>query len=167
MYAEEAPVEYTHVVFFFSSRRRHTRCGRDWSSDVCSSDLEGRFWLPFRQEIEIRRRATWLDMPARGIIRGRWEIDGYALNLGLATSWFAGEEITAVPKAERDSFPWTEPLDAAVQAGAQPLRRGGPPGRGARGGEDGRPRGPSGPPAPPPPGGGVSRRRAPDRRGGP
>src|SRR2546422_9847287 len=26
-------------VFFFSSRRRHTRCSRDWSSDVCSSDL--------------------------------------------------------------------------------------------------------------------------------
>src|SRR4249920_411972 len=25
--------------FFFSSRRRHTSCGRDWSSDVCSSDL--------------------------------------------------------------------------------------------------------------------------------
>src|SRR6266550_501371 len=27
------------VCFFFSSRRRHTRCSRDWSSDVCSSDL--------------------------------------------------------------------------------------------------------------------------------
>src|SRR3712207_8380022 len=27
------------VVFFFSSRRRHTRYWRDWSSDVCSSDL--------------------------------------------------------------------------------------------------------------------------------
>src|SRR5207245_5642553 len=26
-------------AFFFSSRRRHTRCYRDWSSDVCSSDL--------------------------------------------------------------------------------------------------------------------------------
>src|SRR3989449_8404225 len=26
--------------FFFSSRRRHTRCSRDWSSDVCSSDLQ-------------------------------------------------------------------------------------------------------------------------------
>src|SRR5256884_407930 len=25
-------------IFFFSSRRRHTRCSRDWSSDVCSSD---------------------------------------------------------------------------------------------------------------------------------
>src|SRR5438045_9574172 len=27
------------VLFFFSSRRRHTRCLSDWSSDVCSSDL--------------------------------------------------------------------------------------------------------------------------------
>src|SRR5205809_3514833 len=29
-------------IFFFSSRRRHTRCSRDWSSDVCSSDLKNR-----------------------------------------------------------------------------------------------------------------------------
>src|SRR5687768_18615941 len=29
------------IVFFFSSRRRHTRCSRDWSSDVCSSYLDG------------------------------------------------------------------------------------------------------------------------------
>src|SRR5690606_39727049 len=28
------------VFFFFSSRRRHTRFSRDWSSDVCSSDLD-------------------------------------------------------------------------------------------------------------------------------
>src|SRR6266536_6104948 len=27
------------ICFFFSSRRRHTRSTRDWSSDVCSSDL--------------------------------------------------------------------------------------------------------------------------------
>src|SRR5216683_7195708 len=31
--------------FFFSSRRRHTRSDRDWSSDVCSSDLRRRSWL--------------------------------------------------------------------------------------------------------------------------
>src|SRR5699024_6141562 len=30
---------YLCVIFFFSSRRRHTRSKRDWSSDVCSSDL--------------------------------------------------------------------------------------------------------------------------------
>src|SRR5262245_66104505 len=29
-------------LFFFSSRRRHTRCLSDWSSDVCSSDLKER-----------------------------------------------------------------------------------------------------------------------------
>src|SRR5690606_40367028 len=33
--------------FFFSSRRRHTRFSRDWSSDVCSSDLKYR---PFTLE---------------------------------------------------------------------------------------------------------------------
>src|SRR5699024_12110178 len=32
---------YTIIFFFFSSRRRHTRSKRDWSSDVCSSDLDG------------------------------------------------------------------------------------------------------------------------------
>src|SRR5215470_12737000 len=35
------------IFFFFSSRRRHTRCYRDWSSDVCSSDLEGCADLPY------------------------------------------------------------------------------------------------------------------------
>src|SRR5690554_7167229 len=30
---------FAFFFFFFSSRRRHTRCGRDWSSNVCSSDL--------------------------------------------------------------------------------------------------------------------------------
>src|SRR6267378_7419333 len=33
------PVNSSMCVFFFSSRRRHTRSLRDWSSDVCSSDL--------------------------------------------------------------------------------------------------------------------------------
>src|SRR5205814_3598954 len=37
------------VAFFFSSRRRHTRCLSDWSSDVCSSDLRKKSkvnWCP-------------------------------------------------------------------------------------------------------------------------
>src|SRR6266566_5496322 len=32
---------FLDMFFFFSSRRRHTRLQGDWSSDVCSSDLEG------------------------------------------------------------------------------------------------------------------------------
>src|SRR3712207_8372304 len=34
------------VFFFFSSRRRHTRYWRDWSSDVCSSDLAAKLQQP-------------------------------------------------------------------------------------------------------------------------
>src|SRR2546430_8363744 len=34
-----AAAMYIRVIFFFSSRRRHTRFDCDWSSDVCSSDL--------------------------------------------------------------------------------------------------------------------------------
>src|SRR6266496_1400831 len=34
------------IIFFFSSRRRHTRSLRDWSSDVCSSDLDQRVEQP-------------------------------------------------------------------------------------------------------------------------
>src|SRR2546429_444847 len=33
------PSQLPMMFFFFSSRRRHTICSRDWSSDVCSSDL--------------------------------------------------------------------------------------------------------------------------------
>src|SRR5207245_4875841 len=35
----ERVICFRSCIFFFSSRRRHTRCYRDWSSDVCSSDL--------------------------------------------------------------------------------------------------------------------------------
>src|SRR5947209_17920051 len=41
----------TRFDFFFSSRRRHTRYWRDWSSDVCSSDL-GHFNRPVRQRLQ-------------------------------------------------------------------------------------------------------------------
>src|SRR5690606_39534450 len=37
-------------IFFFSSRRRHTRFSRDWSSDVCSSDLLDEFLEWFSHE---------------------------------------------------------------------------------------------------------------------
>src|SRR2546422_1527075 len=39
--------------FFFSSRRRHTRCSRDWSSDVCSSDLLMRTALEYARTFGV------------------------------------------------------------------------------------------------------------------
>src|SRR5438105_10741334 len=52
---------YLFFFFFFSSRRRHTRSTRDWSSDVCSSDLlsadvvvrpDGKISLPLLNDVE-------------------------------------------------------------------------------------------------------------------
>ncbi|UCF41423.1 MAG: hypothetical protein JSW43_03575 [Gemmatimonadota bacterium] len=83
---------------------------------------EGRYWLPRHQEIEIRRRTKFLDLPARGIIRGRWEIEDYEFNVGLANDLFLGPEIVAAPRAERDTFAWEVPLDAAIREVAAPVR---------------------------------------------
>lgn len=84
----------------------------------------GRYWLPSRQQIEIRRRASWFDFPARGIIRGEWEIDSYRFNTGIPDRIFSGPEISAAGKAQRDSFPWAGELEdqlAARTAPAQPV----------------------------------------------
>lgn len=81
---------------------------------------DSRFWLPRRQEIEIRRRTKWLDLPARGIIRGRWEIDSYQFNTGIADAVFRGGDIVAVPQAERDRYEWSKSLEAAVRDVADP-----------------------------------------------
>ena len=123
LYLDAETADLVRMAFNFTPRSYLDHELEDVSIVLDNALWEQRYWLPYRQEIEIRRRATWLDVPVRGIIRARWEIDGYAFNLGLAKSWFAGEEITFLPKAERDSFPWTEPLSAALQDVAEPVRQ--------------------------------------------
>src|SRR5258707_10506026 len=51
------------VLFFFSSRRRHTRYWRDWSSDVCSSDLNRESTFTATRDgsaIRVKRRISWV-----------------------------------------------------------------------------------------------------------
>src|SRR5690606_40379366 len=69
------------TIFFFSSRRRHTRFSRDWSSDVCSSDLSPR----------TRPRSAGPDLlvgvaePAdRGRVRGEAVLLEHGQALGVA-----------------------------------------------------------------------------------
>ncbi|HEY6219123.1 MAG TPA: hypothetical protein VIV65_03630, partial [Gemmatimonadaceae bacterium] len=68
--------------------------------------VAGRFWLPSRQEIEIRRAGSALEFPIRGIIRGRWEVGDYTLNLGTPTQAFAGPEIVTASPQELLQYPW-------------------------------------------------------------
>jgi len=122
LYLDATAADLVRMAFNFTPRAYLDPQLEDVSVVLDNALWEQRWWLPYHQEIEIRRRATWLDVPARGIIRGRWEIDGYVFNLGLAPSWFAGDEITFLPKADRDSFPWATPLGAAIQDVAEPVR---------------------------------------------
>lgn len=122
LFVDLESAELVRMAFNFTPKAYLDSQLEDVSIILDNALWEGRFWLPYRQEVEIRRRATWLDIPARGIIRGRWEIDGYVFNLGLEASFFRGEEITALPKAQRDSFPWPGPLSAAIQGVAEPVR---------------------------------------------
>src|SRR2546426_4207244 len=57
------------IVFFFSSRRRHTRLQGDWSSDVCSSDLYERE-VGLDDFVSVREAAQLLDLPIMTV--GRW-----------------------------------------------------------------------------------------------
>jgi len=123
LYVDAATADLVRLAFNFTPRAYLDAQLEDVSIVLDNALWEGRFWLPYRQELEIRRRATWLDVPARGIIHARWDIGGYVFNLGLAASWFQGEEITFLPKAERDSFPWPEPLAEAIQTVAEPVRQ--------------------------------------------
>src|SRR5690606_39720630 len=43
-------------IFFFSSRRRHTIFSRDWSSDVCSSDLLDETKLSYERKLVVTQR---------------------------------------------------------------------------------------------------------------
>src|SRR2546422_1768900 len=65
--------------FFFSSRRRHTRCSRDWSSDVCSSDLN--YSLAIAGFREFLRRYPAHDLAGNAQY---WLGEGY---LGLARAY--------------------------------------------------------------------------------
>src|SRR3712207_5489230 len=70
-------------MFFFSSRRRHTRYWRDWSSDVCSSDLgdERRLAGQLAGRLVVRQVAVGLQAHRR-LIAGRGLVAVGGLLLG-------------------------------------------------------------------------------------
>ncbi|HWP36962.1 MAG TPA: hypothetical protein VNL18_05345 [Gemmatimonadales bacterium] len=118
LYLDAEDAELVRFRFRFTPSAYLDPTLEDISVELDNGLWDGRFWLPRRQEIEIRRRTEWLDLPARGIIRGRWEIGDYRLNVAVPESEFRGPEIVAAPAEQRATFPWPESLDVAVARAA-------------------------------------------------
>src|SRR6266849_7882031 len=78
------------LFFFFSSRRRHTRSTRDWSSDVCSSDLckSSRMGnTPGRNQVApcgVRGKLTKIDHPMSSTV---YKVLGATIAVAVAAWW--------------------------------------------------------------------------------
>lgn len=70
----------------------------------------GKHWLPYHQEVELRREMPALDFQVGSIIRGRWEIGSYVFNPQLSPLLFAGPRVTAAPEAQREAYPFKRGL---------------------------------------------------------
>src|SRR5258705_2529948 len=115
----------SRVYFVFSSRRRHTRCLSDWSSDVCSSDLEpsptGRVsvspgalastrnghsarWRGFRF-VDSERVAVWGRTPLCGRKRSHLARPRLAFSLFIGSHFMAADRGAAQPARTCWSWP--------------------------------------------------------------
>ncbi|MEP7087401.1 MAG: hypothetical protein ABI884_08695, partial [Gemmatimonadota bacterium] len=106
LYVDRETGDVVRMAFTFTRPAYLDKELEDISIVLENALVQGRFWLPLHQEVEIRRTGKWLDFPARGIIRGRWEIFGYETNAGLSPSIFSGPEITSLPPRELEQHEW-------------------------------------------------------------
>lgn len=112
VYIDRESGEVVRMAFSFTRAALRDKELEDVSVVLENGLIDG-FWLPRRQEIEIRRTGTWLDYPARGIIRGRWEICCYEVNKPIPIELFRGPEISLAPRGTPLPVPFPgEILDA-------------------------------------------------------
>src|SRR5688572_6039102 len=96
--------------FFFSSRRRHTRFDCDWSSDVCSSDLDPRT-LDFRAETGGSQHGMSFDNEGRKFVCSN---SSHIQTLMYEERYAARNRVYSLPRAL---------VDIAVDGGAAPVYR--------------------------------------------
>src|SRR5918992_2901789 len=106
LFIERESAQLVRMAFNFTRAAFVDRQLEDLAIVLDNALVANQFWLPTRQEIEIRRSGTWMDFPVRGIIRGRWEICCHEVNLGLPLAMFAGPEIVQAPQRVMQTHRW-------------------------------------------------------------
>jgi hypothetical protein len=106
VYLDRANGSVVRMTFSFTRAALKDEQLEDVSVILENGLVDGRFWLPRRQEIEIRRAGSWMQFPARGIIRGRWEICCVQVNADLQTPLFQGPEIVSLPPDRLRAYPF-------------------------------------------------------------
>ena len=71
---------------------------------------DGKYWLPYNQEVELRREVPIIAFLGGSVIRGRFEIRNYRFNPELPETLFLGARVTSVPAVQRRSFPFESGL---------------------------------------------------------
>jgi hypothetical protein len=70
----------------------------------------GRFWLPNQQQVEIRRRIPQFEVPVGSVIRATMRVGNYRFNQSLPLHTFLGPTVTALPREQREAFPFEQDL---------------------------------------------------------
>lgn len=70
----------------------------------------GRWWLPWRQSLELRRRNAIVAFPVRWVIRTTWTVERYELDSIPSDAQLAGPPIAGLAAPDDDPAPWDRPL---------------------------------------------------------
>ena len=83
---------------------------------------EEEFWLPYRQEVEVRREMPELDLPVGTVIRAQLEVTDYDFQPEFAPGFFSGPPVTMVRYGAGDSTVFREGLlDRMAEEGLSPV----------------------------------------------
>jgi hypothetical protein len=121
MYLDAVTADLVRFRFSFTPVSYLDRAVEDISVVLENALVDDRYWLPWRQEIEIRRRVAWLDFPARSIIRGRWEIGDYDFDAVFPGSIFVGEAVGGLHAPMDTGQAWPRPLAEVIAEEAAPI----------------------------------------------
>jgi hypothetical protein len=122
LFLERTTAALVRFQFSFTPAAYRDKEVEDISVVLEQSLLEERWWLPYRQQIEIRRRSSVFEFPMRSIIRGSWTIEDYDFAAPFPDALREAPEFSGLEAPAADTARWTAPLRAEAEA-AEPFDR--------------------------------------------